>query len=1398
MWAESPLFLRESKRLPANFTQCYMLKIKRTSKNGWGSMTTKKTKQLLDSVNDNPQNPEQQLHDVNQRHLKSLARLGYWDWSIDSNELWCSPEMFEIFGQDPATFIPTTESFEACIHPDDRERFFAERSQALELKRDASIEHRIVLPDGSIRHIQEIATIFRDQHDRVERVIGTVQDITARKESEKELQQQRDLAQLYFDFAGVMMVVLDPDARVQDINRKGCEILGYEREQIIGQSWIDTFLPPAIRADVRGIFKSVLESEAKEYEYAEKPIMTSTGEERLIAWHNTVLRDGQGQVIGTLSSGEDISERKKAEQKLTQTIDELEQLHNAVDESLAGFYVVNEQGQFIYANKSYLKMWDYDSLDELMGISFALHFSDSTMPARIIDTVNREGIGNFQLTAQRKDGSQFEVFMRVNSHVCHDGLRLYHGFSEDITELKKDEEELQLWATVFNHADWGVVLCVAGEDCLNRINQSFARQHGYTVQELQNKRIADLFPAEIRDQVPQLLRDIEEKGHLRLETEHLRKDGSRFPVEIAGTAICNDQGEVIYRVAYVQDITERKRLEQSIRDQENRLHYLLENSPAVIYTCEATPPFAGTYTTSNTAQMTGYRSEQFIENANLWADRLHPADRSYVFNTLTQLFEQGELEFEYRFQRADGKYIWIHDKSRLLRDETGQPVEIIGYWVDISQRKEMESKLRVFELMVSASHDLMSYVDKNYIYRMANDAYLKRFNKTHKENIIGHSIANLLGETTFVEKIKPKMDRCFRGEIIKYEAWFHWADGEHYLDVAHYPAYDNNRNILGAVVSVRDITERKQMEQALRDSEAQFRALVERSPDIISRFDRNLRQLYISPAGEKILGISQQEMIGKGFSEMGFSPEVCEQLDATHRRVFATGETVTLEFNLPGTDGSRFIQTLSSPEIIEDGIIQTISDTSRDVTDYVKAKEQAEAANLAKSMFLTNMSHELRTPLNAILGFAQILAHAPHLPAEFKSQVSSIQRSGEYLLALINDILDLSKVETGHIELFPENISSHAFFDEIVTMFAFRSEQKGLHFEYKALSDLPSTFHCDPKRLRQVMLNLLGNALKFTEQGHIKLTTLYQNAVLELTVEDTGIGIATDKQQAIFQPFVQAGDDRYRSQGTGLGLSITRKIVEFMGGQIGFDSKVAKGSRFWVKIPIVACYCTPSKDQTTAETTSLAQVSGYHLNQGATEALRILIVDDIESNRQILRSLLQPLGFNLVDVDSGEACLQCAPEFQPHLILLDMRMPGLSGLETLDHLRTVSSLASVPVIIVSASVFPEDRQAALDHGCVEYLSKPVVREDLLRALAKYLPLEWDCTVPIEKVSESPEEKMTFPTDWLAEMEQAVTMGRRKQIKALAAECEQLLRKLKAWIDGYEYERVLDWIEQHKN
>lgn len=448
------------------------------------------------------------------------------------------------------------------------------------------------------------------------------------------------------------------------------------------------------------------------------------------------------------------------------------------------------------------------------------------------------------------------------------------------------------------------------------------------------------------------------------------------------------------------------------------------------------------------------------------------------------------------------------------------------------------------------------------------------------------------------------------------------------------------------------------------------------------------------------------------------------------------------------------------------------------------AKETADAANLAKSDFLASMSHELRTPLSGILGYAQILERSSTLDQKARDGVRVIRASGEHLLTLINDVLDLAKIEAGKMELSPKNMSLPIVLRTAANLCRVRAEEKGLAFAYELKGPALLGVHADEKRLTQVLLNLLGNAIKFTARGsvHLAVEVLDEASApaggdaaartLRFQVEDTGPGIAPEHLARIFKPFEQVGERSAQAEGTGLGLSICKRIVDLMGGRIEVQSELGKGSRFTVTLRL------PEAASTTAtEALHWDRIVGY---QG--ERRTLLIVDDNASNRGVLRDLLEPLGFTLVDAEGGEQALRLARERKPALVITDVAMPGMDGYEMTRRLRQEPGFERVVVIASSASVSEAERQRSKAAGCNDFVPKPVQLDALLARIASFLDLEWILTEQRPHAADQGEAPVLRPSaEDLAELLEQAQKGRVRGLLEHMQRLEDQDSRLGPWL-----------------
>ncbi len=627
------------------------------------------------------------------------------------------------------------------------------------------------------------------------------------------------------------------------------------------------------------------------------------------------------------------------------------------------------------------------------------------------------------------------------------------------------------------------------------------------------------------------------------------------------------------------------------------------------------------------------------------------------------------------------------------------------------------------------------------------------------------------------------------------------------------PLLDQNGTVYRLIGTALEITDRKRAE----DERA---LLFNLSMDMlcIAGFDGYFKQ--INPAWSATLGWADEEILSRPWLDFVHPDDRAATIQIGKQLM--TGEPAyDFQNRYLCKDGNyRWISWNSFP-LPEKKVIFTVA---RDITrqkqteDALRhAKEAAEAANRAKSTFLANMSHELRTPLNAILGFTQLMQRDAQIPPEHQRNLATVGRSGEHLLALINDILALSKIEAGRAELQPENFDLYNMLLGLEEMFRLRAQQKGLSLTFNRAAHVPQYICADQGKLRQVLINLLGNAVKFTEKGSVTLrvdcrrqlhvgqvslpaasfagddtstdtaamesrpTTLRRSPSpqwgegrgegaqspspqwgegrgeggiwLQFTVIDTGIGIAASELDQLFEPFVQTTSGLDTREGVGLGLSISYKLVQLMKGEMTVVSELGAGSSFYFSLPV---------EIVTAQDVQPAQLARRVIGLAAGQPhYRLLIVEDRAENRRVLVDLLRPLGFAVREAVDGQEAIELWEKWQPHLIWMDIRMPVLDGYAATRHIKTASQSESPIIIALTANAFEEERARALEIGCDDFLSKPFKEADIFALMSEHLGVQYvyEDTAP-PPVSEPPARELTpemlaaLPAELLAELEYA--------------------------------------------
>jgi signal transduction histidine kinase/ActR/RegA family two-component response regulator len=576
-------------------------------------------------------------------------------------------------------------------------------------------------------------------------------------------------------------------------------------------------------------------------------------------------------------------------------------------------------------------------------------------------------------------------------------------------------------------------------------------------------------------------------------------------------------------------------------------------------------------------------------------------------------------------------------------------------------------------------------------------------------------------------------------------------------------------------------------------------------------FDRLVKPIRILTAAVSRIGPSVQQES----PDRPVTPIASDKLVEIDLRASDEVGQLTTAFNAMVRQLRQSFETLEQRVVERTEELQIAKDAAE------AARRLAEAANQAKSVFLANMSHELRTPLNAVLGYADILKRRTGYTGPLADGLDIIQRSGEHLLTLINDVLDLAKVEAGKLELNPAPFHLPTFLREIIDIIRARAEAKDLSLTYEALSPLPDAVLADEKRLRQVLLNLLGNAVKFTDAGHVALRVTAKDEIkkmkdeeggagfhpssfilLTFEVEDSGPGIPSDQLERIFQPFEQVSEAGRQAEGAGLGLAISQQIVQLMGSRLQVESppsvpptggevKGGAGSTFWFEVALPATEVAPRE-----QPVPVRNIVGY---EGARR--RVLVADDKLYNRMLLADMLTPLGFEVSVAEDGQQAVNKALALRPHAIVIDLVMPVKTGVEAAQEIRQRPEMEGTVIIAVSASVMEVDREKSRVAGCNAFLPKPVKLDRLLDLLAAHLKLTWVYAEP-EEPAAGAEPLLPPPPETLAALHELARMGEILEIQKQALRLEEMgaayipfARKLQELAKGFEIEQINAFVKQ---
>lgn len=1040
----------------------------------------------------------------------------------------------------------------------------------------------------------------------------------------------------------------------------------------------------------------------------------------------TPVEAAGGKIAGYIAFKRDVTERRAAE--------EAQRFLAAIVQSSEDAIIGQDlEGNILTWNPAAATLFGYPAREAIgKHVSMLVAAERRHEVGRLRQQVLEGGsISQYRCLCLHQQGGSFHgsvtLFPIRNSHGA---VTATSCIVRDVTRERQAEQATALLASIVEYS----------EDAINSVdmngtvltwNRAAEKLLGHSADEIIGKSAAVLGPHGT-EEVRRCLEVIGGGQRVPLfETVRQAKNGERIHVSVAVSPIRDAAGEVVGASAIVRDIGPRLIAERRLRESEGLFREIFAHAPFGM----CVGGFDGSFRQVNAplCRMLGYSEEELLQRRA--QDISHPGDVETTLARLDELRRDPSqcLEAEKRYIHRDGHVVWARIKLSPVRDASGGALYLVVHIEDITERKRtwealQESELR-FRNIADSSPTMLWVTDANgglqFINRMLLEFSGASFDQAQGRG--WHVFVHPGDAPQYVVAFERAMRErsAFRAE-----ARVRRADGEwRWFGSYATPRFSPGGEFLGHIGLSSDITERLKAEQELRSSEEKFRQLAENIREVFWMMPPSGEEiLYVSPAYEQIWEQSRESLYQNA---MSWFEAVHPQDRAAAHGAFARqmqGEPLESIYRIHTRSGrEKWIRDRAFPIRDRDGRIirvaglaEEITERKRHETELILAREEADAANSAKSRFLANMSHEIRTPMNGVIGMIQLLLDT-RLTVEQRQYLAVAQDSARVLLALIDDILDLSKIEAGKIVLEHVSFSLRDVVDAVVQVLRVQAGAKGLKFSARVAADIAPFLSGDAHRLRQVLTNLATNAIKFTERGEVTLEAQLQSlsegrTCIHFAIRDTGIGIQPDQVARLFSAFTQADASTTRKYGgTGLGLAISKQLVEMMGGTIGAESAAGGGSRFW----FTAMFEVPQTDAP-AVSSGQRRLRSPAVTGLPDRCLRILVAEDNAINREVALAQLEKLGARADAVVNGAEAVAAVRSGGYDLVLMDCEMPEMDGFEATRTIRH-SLASSIPIIAVTADAMPADRERCLREGMNDYIAKPVDVSELKAALSKWLP-----------------------------------------------------------------------------
>jgi two-component system sensor histidine kinase/response regulator len=1236
-----------------------------------------------------------------------------------------------------------------AVHPDDRARI----EQAIRRYLAGETTHfetevRLRRKDGSWPTMLARGVAVRDTAGKPIHFAGVTIDITNLKLVEEELRRTTQLLQAVVDGTQDAVYVKDRDGKHLMFNSAASRMVGKSASEVLGRDDTAIFGAEDARLvmahDQRVMASGISDTDEKE--------LTAGGVTRTYLASKSPFRDGQGNIIGVIGICHDITERKRTEETLHQANELLELAVRGSNLAIWDTHIPAGRIENSHPNLvNFLESLGYDSetapMDYPTLVAQTLHPDDQERVRREIQEflLSDRRVFETELRVRHKDGRDLWHLSRGVAVRDPKGMAIrFIGTSTDITDLKRAEgalrESEQRWRSLTEALPQLVWSAMPDGSC-DYFSAQWTEHTGVPEADLLGWRWLETLHPDDREPTRKCWLDsVAERHPYDIEYRVRRRDGEYRWFKTRGVPVRDSNGVIIKWFGTGTDITELRETQEALRQANERLDLAVRGSNMSIWECDMPDGHIENchLTLINAWEMMGYETptspSDFRSSFAIW---IHPEDQERVGRKVQELLASDgqEYENEYRVRAKDGSIRWHLARGTVLRDPEGKPVRFIGSSTDITDRKRAEEALREQERQLNS---LMGHLPGLAYRALADEHWTALFASKGVEDLTGYPADEFTSRRRYYADIMLPEDLPATAEAVftalrerkMYEVehrirhkdgsvrWI-WARGHGVF------APDGSLRFIEGLNL--DVTHQKQAEQALRESEERFRGTFENAAIGIVHTDAAGRFLRVNEKFCAIVGYSREELLQKAFRDIIHPDELKAHIEHYDSCIAQDAPPAACERRFLRKDGTTvwveghgsYQHDASGRPVYAIAAVQDVSERKKLDEELHRAKESAEAANRAKDEFLANVSHEIRTPMNAILGMAELALDTP-LTDEQRGYLNIVLASAEGLLSLINDLLDFSKIESGRLELEEADFSLRTVLNQTLRALALRAHKKGMELACQVEQDVPDGLVGDGNRLRQVLLNLIGNAIKFTEAGEVIVRvraqeTDHEAVVIDFEIADTGIGIAPEKQQKIFQAFEQADSSTTRRYGgTGLGLTISSRLVEMIGGKITVESELGRGSTF----RFGARFGRSSRLAAAPAQPPVVDLHGQ----------RVLIVDDNATNRTILQGWASGWGMIptlTADVPAAMSALwRGVASKEPFaLVLLDARMPGTDGLELAKGISQTPELSTCRIILLTSDDRPGDARRYRELRISAVLMKPVQQEELLDNIYRVLSHE---------------------------------------------------------------------------